>query len=214
MYRSNDQGAIWVRVNDTAHQYGGRGNAGLIEGDKNVHGRVYMSSAGRGVAYMNSSVPVTEVTLSQTAFSTYVTATQQLSATVLPANTTYPSVTWASSNTAIASVSAVGLVTANAPGTTTIIVTTLDGGFVASCVVTVTNLLTPPLLTLAPSSGSSIILTWPEDHRGWFLQAQTNSPNAGLGTNWFTVEDSDTTNQIVILPDTANGSVFYRLVSP
>jgi len=37
MYRSSDQGATWVRVNDDAHQYGGRGNAGLIEGDKNVH---------------------------------------------------------------------------------------------------------------------------------------------------------------------------------
>ncbi len=213
MYRSNDQGATWVRVNDTAHQYGGRGNAGLIEGDKNVHGRVYMSTAGRGVAYMNSTVPVTGVTVSPTAVATYVTATQQLSATVWPANATYPSVTWASSNSAIASVSAAGLVTANAPGTTTITVTTLDGGFAAGCLVTVTNL-PPPFLTLAPGSNSSIALSWPETHRGWFLQAQTNNPNTGLGTNWFTVPGSDATNQIVILPDTAIGSVFYRLVSP
>jgi xyloglucan-specific exo-beta-1,4-glucanase len=213
MYRSIDQGATWVRVNDNAHQYGGRGNAGLIEGDKNVHGRVYMSTAGRGVAYMDSSVPVAGVTLSQATLSTWVAATQQLSATVLPANATYPSVTWASSNTAIASVSAAGLVTAKAPGTTTITVTTLDGGFVAGRAVAVTNL-APPLLTLAPGSGCSIILSWPEGHRGWFLQAQTNGLNKGLGTNWFPVEGSDTTNQIIISPDSTNGSVFYRLVSP
>jgi xyloglucan-specific exo-beta-1,4-glucanase len=213
MYRSNDQGATWLRVNYTAHQYGGRGNAGLIEGDKNVHGRVYMSTAGRGVAYMNSSVPVTGVTLSQTAVSNYVTATQQLNATVWPTNATYLSVTWASSNPAIASVSPAGWVTANAPGTTIVTVTTLDGGFVAGCAVTVTNL-APPVLTLASSGGSSITLSWPADHRGWFLQAQTNSLHAGLGTNWFTVEGSDATNQIVVLPDPANGSVFYRLVSP
>jgi hypothetical protein len=213
MYRSNDRGVTWVRVNDTAHQYGGRGNAGLIEGDKNVHGRVYMSTAGRGVAYMNSSVPVTGVTLFPTTFSTSVTATQQLSATVVPANATYPSVTWASSNTAIASVSAAGLVTANAVGTTTITVTTLDGSFVAGCAVTVTNL-SPPLLTLTAGSGSSIILSWPESHRSWSLQAQTNSLDAGIGTNWFTVEGSNGTNQIIIAPDTAKGAVFYRLLSP
>jgi len=214
MYRSSDQGITWVRVNDDAHQYGGRGNAGLIEGDKNVHGRVYMSSAGRGVIYMNSTVPVTGVNLSPASFSTFVTGTQQLTTSVLPVNATYPAVTWAASNAAIATVSAAGLVTANAPGTTTITATTLDGSFVAGSVVTVTNLLSPPFLSLAQPSGSAIALSWPGDHRGWFLQVQTNSLNAGLGTNWFTVQGSDTTNQMIISPNPANGSVFYRLVSP
>jgi xyloglucan-specific exo-beta-1,4-glucanase len=56
MYRSTDQGATWVRVNDDAHEYGGRGNAGIIEGDKNVYGRVYMSTVGRGVPYLDSAI--------------------------------------------------------------------------------------------------------------------------------------------------------------
>jgi xyloglucan-specific exo-beta-1,4-glucanase len=210
MYRSNNQGTNWVRVNDDAHEYGGRGNAGLIEGDKNVHGRVYMSSAGRGVAYMDSSVNVTNLTVSPVTFSTFVTGTRQIAAAVLPANATYPSVTWASSNTAIATVSASGLVTANIAGTTIITATALDGGFVAGSTVTVTNLLSPVFLGLAQPSGSSMVLSWPGDHRGWFLQVQTNS----LGTNWFIVQGSDTTNQMVIFPNPANGSVFYRLVSP
>jgi len=53
MYRSTDRAASWVRVNDNAHQYGGLGGGtGVIEGDKNSFGRVFMSSAGRGMPYI------------------------------------------------------------------------------------------------------------------------------------------------------------------
>jgi hypothetical protein len=104
-------------------------------------------------------------------------------------------------------------VTANAPGTTAVTATTLDGGYVASSVVTVTNLLSSPFLTFA-GGGSSMTLSWPADHRGWLLQVQTNDLNAGLGTNWFTVQGTDSTNQMIISPSPANGPVFYRLVSP
>lgn len=213
LYRSNNQGATWVRVNDDAHQYGGRGNAGLIEGDKNVHGRVYMSTAGRGVIYMDSSVNVTNVTISPTSFATFVTGTRQLTAVALPVNSSYPSIIWASSNSAIASVSGAGLVTANTAGTTTITATTLDGGFVSSSVVTVTNL-PPPLLGFAPADGGAVTLNWPADYRGWQLQVQTNSLNEGLGSNWFTLQNSTVTNEITIPLNPANDSVFYRLVSP
>jgi hypothetical protein len=51
VYRSTDQGASWVRVNDDAHEYGGPGNGQFVQGDMNVFGRVYMSTAGRGIVY-------------------------------------------------------------------------------------------------------------------------------------------------------------------
>jgi len=51
LFRSLDKGETWVRVNNDKHQYGGLGNAGMICGDWNVFGRVYMSSLGRGFAY-------------------------------------------------------------------------------------------------------------------------------------------------------------------
>lgn len=51
MYRSTDKGASWIRINDAAHQFGGVGNGQLVRGDWNVFGRVYMSSAGRGLIY-------------------------------------------------------------------------------------------------------------------------------------------------------------------
>lgn len=61
----------------------------------------------------------------------------QLEAVINPENATIKDVTWASSNTAAATVSQTGMVSAVAPGTTDITVTTKDGGFKATCVVTV-----------------------------------------------------------------------------
>ena len=51
LYRSADQGATWLRINDDMHQYGGLGNANFVDGDMNVYGRVFMSSWGRGIIY-------------------------------------------------------------------------------------------------------------------------------------------------------------------
>lgn len=51
LYRSIDQGANWVRVNDDAHEFGGPANGQFVVGDMNIYGRVYMSTAGRGVVF-------------------------------------------------------------------------------------------------------------------------------------------------------------------
>jgi uncharacterized protein YjdB len=84
-----------------------------------------------------SSVAVTGVTLNPTTATINVGAQQQLTATIIPANATNNNVSWASSNTSIATVSATGLITAVAGGTATITVTTLDGSKTANCLVTV-----------------------------------------------------------------------------
>jgi cytoskeletal protein CcmA (bactofilin family) len=67
-------------------------------------------------------------------------------------------------------------------------------------------------LTLTASSGT-LTLSWPADHTGWKLQAQTNSLTAGLGTNWVDVASSTLTNRASISATTTNGSVFFRLVN-
>ncbi|WP_407675432.1 xyloglucanase, partial [Peterkaempfera griseoplana] len=49
IYRSDDAGASWVRINDDQHQWGWTGAA--ITGDPRVYGRVYVSTNGRGIIY-------------------------------------------------------------------------------------------------------------------------------------------------------------------
>lgn len=51
VFRSTDAGASWTRINDNAHQYGGPGNGNFVVGDMNTFGVVYMSTAGRGIAF-------------------------------------------------------------------------------------------------------------------------------------------------------------------
>lgn len=51
VFRSDDEGKNWVRLNDDAHEFGGTGDANEIIGDPRVYGRVYMSTAGRGIVY-------------------------------------------------------------------------------------------------------------------------------------------------------------------
>lgn len=49
LFRSIDEGANWIRINDDAHQFGGPGNGQFVMGDMNTYGIVYMSTVGRGV---------------------------------------------------------------------------------------------------------------------------------------------------------------------
>ena len=49
-------------------------------------------------------------------------------------------------------------------------------------------------LTLTAGSGT-LTLSWPADHTGWKLQAQTNTLDTGLGTNWVDLGDYTQTNQ-------------------
>jgi uncharacterized protein YjdB len=80
---------------------------------------------------------VTGVSLDKTTLPLTVGGTATLVATVAPQDADNKAVAWASSNTAIATVSNTGLVSALAAGTATITATTLEGGKTASCVVTV-----------------------------------------------------------------------------
>ncbi|MGW4690019.1 RICIN domain-containing protein [Streptomyces sp. NPDC004244] len=55
VFRSTDKGATWVRVNDDAHQWGSIGGVGVITGDPDVFGRVYIGTNGRGLQYGDPS---------------------------------------------------------------------------------------------------------------------------------------------------------------
>jgi xyloglucan-specific exo-beta-1,4-glucanase len=57
IYRSTDWGKTWVRADDNQHQFGHLANAGMIEADRNIYGRVYRSTAGMGIPYMDAQIP-------------------------------------------------------------------------------------------------------------------------------------------------------------
>ena len=85
-------------------------------------------------------VTASSITLNKTESVMPKDATLQLIATVLPESTTNMAVTWASSDTTIATVDENGLVTAVAVGNATITATTTDGSNLsASCAVTVSD---------------------------------------------------------------------------
>jgi hypothetical protein len=48
IYRSDDAGHSWVRVDDPEHQFGWKNS---ITGDPRMYGRVYLATGGRGIVY-------------------------------------------------------------------------------------------------------------------------------------------------------------------
>jgi photosystem II stability/assembly factor-like uncharacterized protein len=68
IFRSDDAGASWVRINDDQHQYA-RINM-CITGDPRIYGRVYVGTNGRGIVYgdISSSVKNSSISLASATF--------------------------------------------------------------------------------------------------------------------------------------------------
>jgi hypothetical protein len=73
---------------------------------------------------------------------------------------------------------------------------------------------TVPLTFSYGVNGNQLQLSWPGTHKGWRLEAQTNSLTTGLGANWVTVSGSAATNQIYLPISPQSPSVFFRLTYP
>jgi len=83
-----------------------------------------------------SAIAVSSVSLSDSTATISIGSTKTITASVSPSNATNKAVTWSTNNSNVATVSN-GVITAIAEGSTTITVTTSDGGYTASCAVTV-----------------------------------------------------------------------------
>lgn len=138
--------------------------------DSSIYASVYVTVTSSGGAPTVSSVTIAPSTLTLT-----VSNTGNLSATVNGDNNPSQTVTWSSSNTSVATVSALGVVTAVATGTATITATSqLDSSKSGSCTVTVEAAPASQTLAITRSSFSS------SGGYAWYDWSQSTSENVSV----------------------------------
>jgi len=155
-------------------------------------------------------IPVTGILVSPSTLSTNVGTSSQLTVTVNPTDATNKAVNFSSSNPAVATVSATGLVTSVSVGTATITATSVSGSKTASCLVTVSNIgvvsvsLTPSTVTInkgetsqltasiLPTNASNKALTYTSSNPAVATVSATGLVNGiGQGTAAITVTTAD-----------------------
>jgi uncharacterized protein YjdB/glycosidase len=178
-------------------------------------------------------VAVTGVSVSPATVTVGLGSTQQLNAAIAPANATNQNVTWTSSNTAVATVNASGLVTAVSAGTATITVKTVDGNKTATSAITVaaipvSSVAVSPTsaslhagntqqltVTISPANATNKNVTWSSNNSAI---ATVNSSglvtavSAGTATITATTQDGNKTASaaITVNPNTNFTVYFYK----
>lgn len=113
---------------------------GTNSGSGNTNGNS-SGNTGGGNTEGTSPVAVTGVNVNPTSLSLVLGQSKQLTASVAPSNATNKKVSWKveKNSTSVLSISESGIVTANSPGTGTVVATTEDGGYTSSSVITVSS---------------------------------------------------------------------------
>ena len=119
--------------------------------------KLVSEAAYKNLQEVEEYVGVSGLSLNHTAASLLVGKSVQLKASVVPSNATTKAVTFKSSNTAVATVSKTGKVTAKKIGSATISAVTTDGNKKASCKVYVTKALAAKV---SAQTTSSVTLKW------------------------------------------------------
>jgi len=114
---------------------------------------ILASWAGNG-KLVSANIPVTGIVLSPASLTFSVGSSQQLASTIAPANASNKNLIWSSDNTAVATVSSTGMVTAVSIGTATITVTTEDGGKTSTTAITTTNQIFVSSITVSPTTAT------------------------------------------------------------
>ena len=115
----------------------------------------------------NVYADVSGVTLNHTTLNLYIGDTSQLEATIAPENAKEKTVKWFTSDDAVVQISSSGKITAKGKGSATITVTTVDGNYSATCIVTVTE----PPLTVKISMGVGLFMSSSGSAQGVFAEA-------------------------------------------
>lgn len=158
-----------------------------------------VGSGAKLVIDYSSNVSATGVTIDKSTVTLNVNQTDQLTATISPADATNKTVTWSSNVPSVATVSSTGLVTAVSAGTATITVTTQDGGFTATCSVTVNS------ANVDKSSSDSIILTISETSENSANSSSTDATTVTINeVSSLNVDISSNDNISIIILETSS----------
>ena len=144
---TTQRGVSWSVVSGSAYasidesglltvKSGANGSAVTIRATSKENTAIYAEKTVT-VTYVSLAIAVTGVSLNKSSLSLAVGGSETLVATVTPSRATNKSVTWSSSAPGVAAVDQSGKVTAKAAGSAVITVTTNDGGFTATCGLTV-----------------------------------------------------------------------------
>ena len=162
------------------------------------------------ITNMFGNIPVTGVTVSPASATIGVAGTQQLTATVAPADASNKSVTWTTSDATKATVNTTGLVTGTTAGSATITATTVDGGKTNTSAITVTNASPPTPTGLTATAGNAqVSLSWTASFGATsynvYRSTTSGGPYTTIATNITTTGYTDT--------GLANGTTYYYVVT-
>lgn len=154
---ASDPRVTWSSDNTAIATVSSTGNVrGIKKGETQIYASAGSVSTSCTVVVLEKEAPVilpSSIYLNRSTVDLSRGETTQLTATVVPSNATDKSVTWSSSDPAIATVSDSGLITAAGKGTATISATTVNG---LTATVTVTVTIRLEGLTLNPETYSAI----------------------------------------------------------
>ncbi|KIO29295.1 carbohydrate-binding module family 1 protein, partial [Tulasnella calospora MUT 4182] len=115
LWRSDDQGSTWTRLDDAAHGFGSQ-EANYVCGDQRAWGRLYVGTNGRGIFYGDDNGSTS-------------TTTTKASSTTTSSSSTRTS----SSSTTTSKTSSITTTTKTSSSTTTTTTTTTAGGTGTAC---------------------------------------------------------------------------------
>jgi formylglycine-generating enzyme required for sulfatase activity len=145
---------------------------------------------------------VTGVTLNKTGTTILEGETEQLTATVTPSGADNQNVSWSSSDSSIVTVSTSGLITAVERGSTTITVTTDDGGYTATCDVTVVDMFdladTPGDVVSVTAGLAGFDMIYANNQSSITFPMETNDSGTGTLTLKFFMAETEVTNALMV----------------
>ena len=149
------------------------------------------------VSYVDQSIKVKSISISNSSVSLKYGETEKLKATISPSNATNKQITWTSSNPSLVSVDAYGTLTtkSNKTGEVTITATTEDGGYKATAKVKVTEKKTVVKATGVKLSKTSVSLKYGETTKISATVSPLTATNKGVSwtssdTSLVTVDSS------------------------